>query len=82
MLFETDPTVTTWGTDYWGYWDEPYTYANGEVEYFIGLTYTVYEFTQVSSNTIDVTKTLVVTPYLGGTATTTVTHPGTYTIVQ
>ncbi|MCB0699135.1 MAG: hypothetical protein H6551_13500 [Chitinophagales bacterium] len=84
MLLETDPTITSWGTDYWGYWSSPYTYANGQVDYTIGLGRTIYTFTQVSANTIDVTKTLITSSYpssRGGTTTTTVSHPGTYTIV-
>ena len=33
VLLRTDPTVTTWGEDYWGYWDEPYTMVNNQVFY-------------------------------------------------
>ncbi len=79
MLLQTDPTVTSWGTDYWGYWSSPYTYTNNQVNYIIGLTNTTYQFTVLPNNNIDVTKTLIVQPYLGGTPTTTITHPGVYT---
>lgn len=78
MLLETDPTVTSWGTDYWGYWSDPFPYANNEVNYIIGLTNTTYQFQPLPGNKIDVTKILIVQPYPSGTPTTTVTHPGVY----
>lgn len=79
MLFQTDSTVTSWGSDYWGYWSDPYDYLNGQVEYIIGLTHTTYIFDPLPNDKFDVTKILVVTPYTGGPATTTITNPGIYT---
>ena len=82
MLLETDPTVTSWGTDYWGYWSNPYPFQNNQVNYTIGLTETTYEFTPLAGDRYDVVKTLIQHPYLGGTSTTTVSHPGVYELVN
>jgi hypothetical protein len=78
MLLETNPTVTSWGTNYWGYWSDPFLYANNEVNYIIGLTNTTYRFQPLPGNKMDVTKTLIVQPYPSGPPTTTETHPGVY----
>jgi hypothetical protein len=82
MLLETDPTVTSWDTDYWGYWSDPFPYTNNEVNYIIGLTNTSYHFQSLPDNKIDVTKILIVQPYPSGTPTTTITHPGVYNLVN
>ena len=82
MLLETDPTITSWGTNYWGYWSDPFAYSNHEVNYIIGLTNTTYRFQELPGNKFDVTKTLVVQPYPTGTPTTTETHPGIYILVN
>jgi len=82
MLLETDPSITSWGTNYWGYWSDPFLYANNEVNYIIGLTNTTYRFQSLPDNKIDVTKTLIVQPYPSGTPTTTETHPGIYILVN
>lgn len=75
---ETDPTVAGWGTDYWGYWSEPFPFDGRVVRYTIGLTHTTYELSPLAGGGFDVTKTLVVQPYLGGEPTTTVTHVGVF----
>ncbi|MBR9859771.1 hypothetical protein GYB22_03300 [bacterium] len=80
VMFYTDPSVTSWGTDYWGYWDEAYDWNNGEVNYIIGLTNVTYSFDEISEGTYEVTKTLIVSHYLTGESTTTVTVPGIYEI--
>jgi len=82
MLLETDSTVTSWGSNYWGYWSDPFVYSNNEVNYIIGLTNTTYRFQALPDNKIDVTKTLIVQPYPSGTPTTTETHPGIYVLVN
>lgn len=82
ILLETDATVASWGTDYWGYWSDPFPYANNEVNYIIGLTNTTYQFQPLPGDKIDVTKTLIVQPYPSGTPTTTITHPGVYALVN
>lgn len=82
ILLETDPTVASWGTDYWGYWADPFSYANSEANYVIGLTNTTYQFQELPGDKIDVTKILVVQPYPSGTPTTTVSHPGVYNLVN
>lgn len=82
MLLETDPAVTSWGTDYWGYWSDPFSYSDSKVNYIIGLTNTTYQFRTMPDNTIDVTKTLVVQPYPSGPPTTTISHPGVYTLAN
>lgn len=82
MLLETDPSVTSWGSDYWGFWSDPFDYVNMEVSYTIGLTHTTYHFEQLPGNKMDVTKTLVVQPYPSGEPTTMVTHPGVYRLVE
>lgn len=81
MMLETDPTITSWGTDYWGYWDEDFPFVNNKVDYTFGLGNTVYTFTQVSPGVYDVTKKLVVSSYNSNTVTTTYSHPGIYTVV-
>lgn len=80
-MLETDPTITSWGTDYWGYWDEDFPFVNNKVDYTFGLGNTVYTFTQVSPGVYDVTKKLVVSSYNSSTVTTTYSHPGIYTVV-
>jgi hypothetical protein len=82
MLLETDAAVTSWGTDYWGYWSDPFPYTNNEVNYIIGLTNTTYQFQPLPDNKIDVTKILLVQPYPSGTPTTTTSHPGVYGLVN
>lgn len=79
VLLETDPTVTTWGTDYWGTWANPYTYANGVMETRSGLTETRIEFIQLTNGDIDVYKRIIRHPYLSGPIDTTYVHPGIYT---
>ena len=78
MLLQTDPSVTSWGTDYWGYWSDPFAIDGQDVAYTIGLTHTTYTFVDQPDGRIDVTKTLIVQPYLGGSPTTTVTHVGVF----
>jgi len=78
VLLQTDPSITSWGTDYWSYWSDPYAFHDGVVDYTVGLTHTTYVFTPLGDDRYDVTKTLVVQPYNGGGPTTTVTHPGIY----
>jgi hypothetical protein len=82
MLLESDATVASWGTDFWGYWSDPFPYANNEVHYIIGLTNTTYQFQPLPDNKIDVTKILIVQPYPSGTPTTTLSHPGVYGLVN
>ena len=82
MLLETDPGVTSWGTDYWGYWSDPFLYENGEVNYINGLTNTTYQFNMLPDNKIEVTKILIVQPYPSGDPTTTVTRPGVYDLIN
>jgi hypothetical protein len=82
VLLESDATVASWGTDYWGYWSDPFPYANNEVNYIIGLTNTTYQFQSLPDNKIDVTKILIVQPYPSGTPTTTLSHPGVYGLVN
>lgn len=82
VLLQTDPSITTWGTDYWGYWTDTFPYANNQVNYIVGLTNVTYDFQFLPGDKVDVTRTLIVTPYTGGSPTTTVTHPGVYSLVQ
>jgi hypothetical protein len=70
MLLESDATVASWGTDYWGYWSDPFPYANNEVNYIIGLTNTTYQYQPLPGDKIDVTKILIVQPYPSGDCTT------------
>lgn len=74
---ESDPTVAGWGTDYWGYWADPFPFVDGTVRYVAGLGETTYVLTTIPDG-FDVSKTVVVSPYLGGEATTTVTHVGVF----
>ena len=82
MLLESDPTVAGWGNDFWGTWSDPFPYLNSEVNYIKGLTNTTYQFQQISPETIDVTKILIVQPYPNGEPITTESHPGIYTLVE
>ena len=82
MLLETNPEVTSWGTNYWGYWSDPFLYENDQVNYIIGLTNTTYQFKLLHDNKIEVTKTLIVQPYPSGEPTTTITRPGVYILTN
>jgi len=82
MLLQTDPSITSWGTDYWGYWADPFPYADGIVHYIDGLTEVTYEFSPLSGDKFDVTETLRVTSYNSGAVTTTVWHLGIYSRVE
>ena len=82
MKFETDPTITTWGTDYWGSWADPYPYENNKVNYIKGLTNNTYEFEFLSDGRVDVVTTLIVQPYPSGTPRTTVKHIGIYKVLN
>lgn len=82
VLLETDPTITTWGTDYWGFWASPFAYSNGVMETRSGLTETRIEFRSLANGDIDVYKRLIRHPYLNGTSDTMYFHPGVYTRVQ
>lgn len=78
VLLQTDPTVTSWGTDYWGYWSDPYTMVGNTVQYTIGLTHTTYTFSVLADGRIDVSRTLVTQPYPSGDPVTTETHVGIF----
>ena len=82
MLLQTDPSVTGWGTDYYGYWSDPFPFAGNEVNYTFGLANTTYTFIPLPDNKYQVEKTIVQQPYLGSTVTTTVSTPGIYIKVQ
>lgn len=82
MKFETDPTITSWGTDYWGSWADPFPYKDNKVNIIKGLTNTTYEFEFLSDGRVDIVKTLITQPYPSGTPRTTVTHPGIYKLLQ
>lgn len=66
VLFESDPTVTTWGTDYWGYWADPFPFADDVVQFFRGLSNVQYDFEVVGDGLVHVTRTLVTVDYGGG----------------
>jgi len=78
VLLRTDPTVTTWGEDFWGYWDEPYTKVDNKVMYTIGLTHTTYTFDPLPGGGFDVSRRLIRQPYPIGTPDTTFTHVGIF----
>ena len=79
VLLRTDPGVTSWGEDYWGYWAEPYTMVDNQVVYTVGLTHTAYTFDPLSGGGFDVSKRLIVTPYSSsGVPDTTFTHVGIF----
>jgi hypothetical protein len=81
VMFYTDSTITHWGTDYWGYWDEPYIVEDGVVSYTIGLSSTTYLFEDIGNNTFLVSKIVVTSPYNGGPSNTTETTPGEYSLL-
>jgi hypothetical protein len=78
MLFQTDSTVTHWGSDHWGSWADPFPYANGVVHYIKGLSNVTYEFVALPNDQFDVTKTVITGSYTGEITTTTVDHLGVY----
>jgi hypothetical protein len=78
VLLRTDPSVTSWGEDFWGYWDEPYTMVDNKVIYTIGLTHTTYTFVPLPSGGFDVRRRLIRQPYPVGTPDTTFTHVGIF----
>ena len=77
MQFETDPSVTSWGSDYWGYWADPLTLEEDSVNFIPGAIAT-YFFEVMEGGMVDVTRRLTVFPYLGGSPIITDTHPGIY----
>ena len=78
MLLQTDSTITTWGTDYWGFWSEPFGYSNNKINYISGLTNVTYEFEMLANDQIAVKQTLIVQPWPTGQPTTTISYPGIY----
>jgi hypothetical protein len=76
VLLRSDPDVGLWGEDYYGYWAEPFALDGNSLSYIIGLTHTTYDFEPLADGSVDIVKTLVVQPYLGGSPTTTVTEVG------
>lgn len=79
ITLETDPTVTSWGNDYWGYWDEPFPLEGNTLTYIAGgLTKTTYTFDVLDNGNIDVRKLVIVTQYLSGDTTMNFSHPGIY----
>ena len=77
MQFETDPSVTSWGNDYWGYWADPLILEDDSVNFIPGAIAT-YFFDVQDEGLVDVTRRLTVVPYLGGSPIITNTHPGIY----
>jgi len=82
VLFQTDSTITSWGTDYWGYWAEPHPYENGVVQYISGLSFVKYEFVEVGDGVFDVSKMFVQGFYNSTHTDTTFSHPGLYTRIE
>jgi hypothetical protein len=78
VLLRTDPTVTSWGEDYWGYWDDPYTMVDNQVIYTIGLTHVTYTFNPLEGGGFDVFRRLLVTRHYTGPTDTTFTHVGIF----
>lgn len=82
IQLESDPSVASWGSDYWGYWSDPFELGDDAVTYTFGLSTTTYALTPQPDGTLDVTRTVVVQPYLGGSPTTTVSHVGAFTLLN
>ncbi len=80
MMLESDASISSWGTDFWGYWDEPFAYTNQQVNYTFGLSNTSYTFSPIAVNEFDVYKRVIIHPYLSGTADTAYSLPGIYTL--
>jgi hypothetical protein len=76
VLLRSDPSIGLQGEDNFGTWTNPFELDGNSVTYTNGLTTVTYDFTPLDATSLDVVKTLVVRPYLGGTTTTTVTHVG------
>lgn len=77
VLLESDPDAAGWGTDYWGYWSEPFILVDGTVTYVDGLTETTYSFAPVGE-AFDVSREVVVRSYLGGASSVTRSHVGVF----
>ncbi|HMC01314.1 MAG TPA: hypothetical protein VKN14_09805 [Flavobacteriaceae bacterium] len=83
ITFFTDASIGVWGTDYYGYWSDPYSFNNNVVEYTIGLSTATYTFSETGNNSYHVTKQLVVQPYnSNGEPTTTLTDIGFFEIMN
>lgn len=78
MMLESDPNAGSWGSDYYGLWDEPFQYSGNQVFYGYGLTATYYNFEFLSDDLVGVTKTRYTTVYLSSRVDTTITYPGIY----
>jgi hypothetical protein len=60
ILLRATEEFGTWGIDYFGYWSDPFSFADQQVYYKIGLTETTYLFEFLSTTTVQVTKNLIV----------------------
>lgn len=80
MLLRTDPSVTSWGDDYWGAWADPFEFKDGKVIFKSTLSTTTYEFTLQSDGSYDVNRTSIVArSYFPNSGVDTfITHPGIY----
>ena len=80
ILLESDPNIGTWGSDFFGYWSEPFAYSDGQVTYTIGLNDYTYIFSDLPDGRVEVTLVHVQRPYLSGETTTTTSRVGTFTL--
>lgn len=79
VLLQSDPSVGTWGTDYFGFWSSPFTLNGNRIEYTNGLSTSIYEFNVQSNGDVHVVRTVIVAPYQSnGETTTSITNLGTY----
>jgi hypothetical protein len=80
MQLRTDSTITSWGEDFWGSWEDPFEYADNQVVIRSLFAITTYTFNTLSDGSVDVYKEKIVQlSYLDpNTLDTTYSHPGIY----
>ncbi len=82
VLLESDPGTGVWGSDYYGYWAEPFERMQNAVSYTIGLNDYTYAFALLPDGRVEVTYTHVRRPYLSGDTVTTVAGIGIFAPVE
>jgi|GEM_PF-4981944 len=68
-----------WGQNFFGFWKNPFPYADGKTAYKIGLNDFTYEFEFLGDDEVKVTRTWIQFPYLSNDPPKVIdTTPGIY----
>ena len=81
-LLASDPAVGVWGSDYYGYWAEPFDLVEKAVSYTVGLNDYTFAFAFLPDGRVEVTYTHVQRPYLSGDTVTTVARIGIFSLAE